>query len=130
MFAQPRGIHAYQQVQTETRSPLELVVMLYDGALASVMQARDAAARGDVRQRGAAVSKALSIVGALRETLNLSDGGTVAAELDRLYDYVTRRLLDVTARHDAAALVEVHKLLSGVRDAWHQIATQPHRAAS
>ena len=95
MFAQPRGIHAYQQVQTETRSPLELVVMLYDGALASVMQARDAAARGDVRQRGAAVSKALSIVGALRETLNLSDGGTVAAELDRLYDYVTRRLLDV-----------------------------------
>jgi flagellar protein FliS len=130
VFAQPRGIQAYQQVQTESRSPLELVVMLYDGALASVIQARDAAARGDLRQRGASVSKALSIVGALRETLNVSDGGTVAVELERLYDYVTRRLLDVTARHDAAALTEVHGLLVGVRDAWHQIATQPQQAAS
>ena len=130
MFAQPRGIHAYRQVQAESRSPLELVVMLYDGALANVTQAGEAAARGDLRQRGASVSKALSIVGALREGLNLSDGGTVAAELDRLYDYVTCRLLDVTARHDAGALTEVHKILSGLRDAWYQIASQPRQAVS
>jgi flagellar protein FliS len=130
VFAQPRGIQAYRQVQTESRSPLELVVMLYDGALVSVMQASDAAKRGDVRQRGASISKALSIVGALRETLNLSDGGAIAAELDRLYDYVTRRLLDATARHDAAALTEVHVLLSQLRDGWHQIATQPQQAVS
>lgn len=130
MFAQPRGIQAYQQVQTESRSPLELVVMLYDGALASVVQARDAAARGDVRQRGAAVSKALSIVGGLRETLDQDQGGAVAIELERLYDYVTRRLLDVTARQDIAALTEVHALLTKVRDAWHQIATRPQQAVS
>ncbi len=130
MFAQPRGIQAYRQVQTESRSPLELVVMLYDGALASVLQAGDAATRGDIRQRGAAISKALSIVGALREALDLSEGGAVAAELDRLYDYVTGRLVDVTVRGDTSALSEVHTLLSGLRDAWHQIATQPHQAAS
>jgi flagellar protein FliS len=109
---------------------MELVVMLYDGALASVLQAGEAGSRGDVRQRGAAVSRALSIVGALRETLNLSEGGAVAAELDRLYDYVTSRLLDVTARGDVSALTEVHTLLSGLRDAWHQLATQPQQAAS
>ena len=130
MYAQPRGIQAYRQVQAESRSPLELVVMLYDGALANVTQAREAAARGDLRQRGASVSKALSIVGALREGLNLSDGGAVAAELDRLYDYVTRRMLDVTARHDVSALTEVHKILSGLRDAWYQIASRPQQAVS
>jgi flagellar protein FliS len=130
VFAQPRGIQAYRQVQTESRSPLELVVMLYDGALASVLQARDAANRGDIRQRGASISKALSIVGALREALNLDEGGPVAAELDRLYDYVTGRLVDVTVRGDVSALAEVHKLLSGLREAWHQIATHPQQAAS
>ena len=130
MFAQPRGIQAYQQVQTESRSPLELVVMLYDGALVSLRQANEAAARGDLRQRGASVSRVLSIVGALRETLDLTEGGDVAAELDRLYDYVTCRLLDVTARHDAAALAEVQVLLSGVRDAWHQIASRPQPTVS
>jgi len=130
VFAQPRGIQAYQQVQTESRSPLELVVMLYDGALVSLRQANEAAARGDLRQRGASVSRVLSIVGALRETLDLTEGGAVAAELDRLYDYVTCRLLDATARHDAAALAEVQVLLSGVRDAWHQIASRPQPAVS
>jgi flagellar protein FliS len=130
VFAQPRGIQAYQQVQTESRSPLELVVMLYDGAIASLSQAHEAAARGDLRQRGAAVSKTLSIVGALREALDLTEGGAVAAELDRLYDYITCRLLDVTARHDAGALTEVRVLLSGVRDAWHQIASQSQQAVS
>jgi len=130
VFAQPRGIQAYQQVQTESRSPLELVVMLSDGALVSLRQANEAAARGDLRQRGASVSRVLSIVGALRETLDLTEGGDVAAELDRLYDYVTCRLLDVTARHDAAALAEVQVLLSGVRDAWHQIASRPQPTVS
>lgn len=125
-----RGIQAYRQVEVQSRSPLELVVMLYDGVLASVNEASVAAARGDVRARGAAVSKALSIVAALQENLNLRDGGAVAAELDRLYTYASRRLLDVTLKQDLSALGEVHKLLGGVRDAWHQIATQPAPAVS
>jgi flagellar protein FliS len=130
LFTEAHGINAYRQVEAQSRSPLELVVMLYDGALASLTQASDAAARGDVRQRSAAVSKTLSIVGALQENLNLSAGGAVAAELDRLYDYMTTRLLDVTVRQDVTGLAETYRLLSGLRDAWHQIATQPQQAAS
>ena len=98
--------------------------MLYDGALASITEARTAAASGDARTRVAAVSKALAIVCSLQETLNLNDGGAVAAELDRLYNYVTRRLLDVSTKQDLSALAEVHKLLTGLRDAWNQIAVQ------
>jgi flagellar protein FliS len=130
VYTGAQGINAYRQVEAQSRTPLELVVMLYDGALTSQNQASAAAARCDIRQRGAAVSKTLSIVGALQEALNLSDGGAVAAELDRLYDYVRGRLLDVTVRQDASGLSEVHRLLSGLREAWHQIATQPRQAAS
>ena len=130
MIIEARGIQAYQQVQTQSRSPLELVVMLYDGALTNLAQARAADACGDVRQRGAAISKTLAIVGALQETLDLDGGGTVAAELDRLYDYVTRRLLDVTVKRDAGAIDEIRKLLTGVRDAWTQIAAAPQALSS
>jgi flagellar protein FliS len=112
-------------VEVQSRSPLELVVMLYDGALASLTEARAAAATADARKRSAAVSKALSIICALQETLNLDEGGTVAAELDRLYSYATQRLLDVTVKNDHMAIAEVHRLLTGLRDAWQQIATQP-----
>lgn len=118
-------IDAYRQVQVQSRSPLELVVMLYDGALASITEARTAAAQGERRKRAAAVSKALTIICTLQETLNLEEGGHVASELDRLYTYASQRLLDVTVKQDLTALSEVHKLLSSVRDAWHQIAAQP-----
>jgi flagellar protein FliS len=119
-----RGVEAYRRVEAQSRSPLELVVMMYDGAIAAVTEATAAARRGDLRGRGSAVSKALSIVGALQENLNLTDGGDVAAELDRLYRYVTSRLLDVTTKHDVGALAEVHKLLTVVRDGWSEIASQ------
>jgi flagellar secretion chaperone FliS len=124
-------VEAYRRVEVQSRSPLELVVMLYDGALASLSDARAATASGDARKRGAAVAKALAIICSLQETLNLNDGGAVATELDRLYNYASQRLLDVTVKDDVGAIGEVHKLLAGLRDAWHQIATQyAHAAAS
>ena len=121
-------IEAYRRVEVQSRSPLELVVMLYDGALASLTEARAAAAQGDGHKRRAAVSKALAIICSLQETLNLDEGGAVASDLDRLYNYATRRLLDVTLNEDIAALAEVQKLLAGLRDAWHQIAVQQLQA--
>lgn len=122
MIAYSRGAAAYRQVEAQSRSPLELVVMLYDGALARLTEAGAAAARGDVRARGTAVTKALAIISSLQETLNVESGGTVAIELDRLYTYASQRLLDITLKQDESGIQEVHKLLSRLRDAWQQIA--------
>ena len=105
-----RGINAYRQVEAQSRSPLELVVMLYDGALASLAEAGAAAERGDQARRRAGVSKALAIISSLRENLNFTQGGTLAQELDRLYDYATVRLLDVTLKHDVGAIAEIEIL--------------------
>jgi flagellar protein FliS len=102
-----------------------LVVLLYDRAIAGLTEAHQAAARGDLRTRASAVSKALAIICALQETLNLEEGGALAEELDRLYDYATRRLVEVNTNQDLTALTEVHKLLETLRGAWQQIATQP-----
>jgi flagellar protein FliS len=115
-----RGVQAYQAVHVQSRSPLELVVMLFDGALRFLQQARDAQARGDVRTRAHGVSRALAIVGELQNTLNMDEGGALATELERLYLYMSGRLLDVTLKRDATALDEVHKLMALLRDGWAQ----------
>lgn len=117
-----RGAAAYRQVDAQSRSPLELVVMLYDGALARLTEADAAASRGDLPARGTAVSKALAIVTSLQENLNIEAGGSVAVELDRLYTYSSQRLLDVTIKQDVSGIQEVRRLLSQLREAWHQIA--------
>jgi flagellar protein FliS len=120
-----RGAEAYRQTEARSRSPLELVVMLYDGALRFVAEAIEADASGQLARRGKAISKALAIIGELQSTLNVKEGGDVAVELDRLYSYVQTRLLDVTMKKDPKALVEVQKLMTPLRDAWTQIANSP-----
>jgi flagellar secretion chaperone FliS len=116
-----RGANAYRRMEAETRSPMELVVMLYDGAIRFITEARDAIARNDVRTRTDASRRALEIVSELQNTLNVSDGGDIALELDRLYTYMSTRILEVT-RGDAAAADEIHKLLVTLREGWSQAA--------
>jgi flagellar protein FliS len=99
--------------------------MLYDGALASLSQARDAMARHDLVAKGRAMSKAMSIVGHLQGTLNMDAGGEVAEELDRLYLYITERLLEANMKGAVEPIDESIKLLTTLRDAWSQIATAP-----
>lgn len=122
---QARAAAAYKQVQVSSRSPLELVVMLYDGALAALGQARDALVRRDLVTKAVCLSQAFAIIGELQSSLNLEDGQDVAARLDAIYTYVTGRLSDANISGDAAHLDESIRLLSTLREAWAQVAARP-----
>ena len=125
-----RGAMASQRVDAQSRSPLELVVMLYDGAIRFLGEALEADTRKDYRTRATGVSKALAIVGELRSTLNLDEGSELALELDRLYDYMFGRLLEVATKRDFSGVEEVQRLLVTVREGWVQVsaATSPPRS--
>ena len=101
--------------------------MLYDGALRFVSQAEAAAA--DKRARSRALSRAMAIISELHNTLNVREGGDVAAELDRLYSFMHGRLIDVTMKGDTAAFEDVRKVLITLRDGWSQVATSTGSAA-
>jgi flagellar protein FliS len=124
-----RGIDTYRQTNVHTRSPLELVVMLYDGALSSLAETRAAMARNDVATRARAVAKALAILTELQGTLNMKEGGSIAEELDRLYAFAISRLVDVTTKKDAAAIDDIVRVLKPLRDAWSQAAQQQSSTA-
>jgi flagellar secretion chaperone FliS len=116
-----RAAQAYRRVESESRSPLELVVMMYDGALRFLGEASDAVERGDLRARAHAISRVLAIIGELQNTLDVEKGGAVADQLDDLYTYLTSRLLDVALKQDVTAIEEARKLLTPIRDAWSEI---------
>jgi flagellar protein FliS len=65
----------------------------------------------------------LAIIGELQNTLNVQQGGPVAAELDRLYSYVTARLVEVSAKNEGAPLDEVCQLLTTLREGWSSVAS-------
>jgi flagellar protein FliS len=120
-----RGLESYRQTQVKSRTPLELVVMLYDGVLGHLAVARDAVERKDIPARRDALSRAMAIVSELQSTLNVEQGGDIALALDDLYNYTTRRLMQAAIDNDVAPIDEVRRLLEGLRDSWRSIASQP-----
>lgn len=120
----------YHTVEVMSRSPLELVVMLYDGGLAAMAQAREALARGDHLAKAPALSKALAIVHALQSTLDMDAGRDVATQLDTLYSYVSERLVEANVRQDPALIDEAIRVFGTLREAWGQIAAAPVSQAS
>lgn len=123
MTATPaRAAAAYQEVNVSARSPLELVVLMYDGALIGLAQAREAIQRRDLVAKRKAMTKALGIVGHLQNTLNMEEGREIAEQLDRLYIFVTDRLIEANVHGRAEALDEAAKVLRTLREAWADIA--------
>ena len=109
-----------------TSSPGQLVVMMYDGVLKFVSIARAGCAlpesdpeRLQMVQNG--VCRSLAIIDELRSTLDKEKGGEYAENLERLYDYYSRRLIKAQISFDDAPLAEVEKLVGNLRDGWAQM---------
>ncbi len=112
-----------------TASPGQLVLMLYDGALRFMAQARagfalppDSARR--IETINTAILRTEAILQELRANLDHTSGGDLAENLHQLYDYYLRRLLEANLRKDETALVEVENLVRELRDGWAEMLQQ------
>ena len=119
------ALRQYQSVNTQAQvadaSPHRLIQMLMEGGLSRLAQAKGAMLHGQGAQKGELISKAIGIIGGLREGLDLNQGGEIAANLDRLYDYMVSRLVEANISNEPALLDEVAGLLRNVKTAWDAI---------
>ena len=117
---------AYQTQAVFTASPGQLVLMLYDGALRFLGHARDALqAPEDSPRRIEIINnnliKAQNILAELKGNLNHEIGGDHAANLDRLYEYYIRRLLEANMKKKVEPVIEIETLVRQLRDAWAEM---------
>lgn len=105
--------------------PHKLIAMLFQGALLAIASAKNGMLREDIPAKGAAISKAVLIIGeGLQGSLDKNVGGELAHSLDALYSYMCVRLVHANAHNDLAALDEVAGLLNELKDAWDSIRPQ------
>ena len=117
---------AYRQMHVATgvngASAHGLIGMLFDGLLGALAQARGAMRAKDIPARIRAISHAMRILDeGLSGALNLDEGGTLAADLKRLYTYLSLRLTQANLKNDEAALDECVRLIEPLKSAWSQI---------
>jgi flagellar protein FliS len=101
-----------------TANPVHLIQLLYRGALDSITSARRYLKLGDIRARSRAISKAMAIVTELSLSLNHPAGGDVSKNLDELYGYAQKLLIQANAEQSDPPLAEVERLLSTLMEAW------------
>ncbi|WP_194723870.1 flagellar export chaperone FliS [Noviherbaspirillum malthae] len=131
MFSSNRyGAKAYSMVGLESgvlgASPHKLIVMLFDGALAAIANARHHIVARHIVEKSTAIDKAATIIeSGLRASLNKEVGGALALTLDTMYHYLCQRLLQANLTNDVEILDEVSLHLRDLRDAWNAIEHRP-----
>jgi flagellar protein FliS len=106
-------------------TPLELVVILYDGAIDAVRAAREHLASKNIHARGRAVSKAVSILLELSRSLNFEAGDReLSQRLAGVYWFMRSSLLEANFRQTDDGLATTERLLVSLREAWVAVSVQ------
>ena len=125
MNAGQKAFQAYKETGTSTAvmdaTPHQLTALLFKAVLDKLAIAEGAISRGDVPARCDAISKATNIVIELKSTLDLENGGDVASELDRLYEFSINELLDANSQKSIEKIRSVRAVISQINEAWIQI---------
>lgn len=116
-----RAMSAYRSA-AETVTPAVAIVMLYDGAMQRLHQAREAIDDGRIEDRFNLVGKAAAIVQGLQCQLDFAAGGEVATLLDGYYDYILQRMTQINIKNDPAICDELVERLREMRASWAAIA--------
>ncbi|EHQ58607.1 flagellar biosynthetic protein FliS [gamma proteobacterium HIMB55] len=126
MNAGIKAFTEYQQTNAATAvmdaSPHQLTQLLLKAAMDKLSVAVGAVERNDIQLRVASIARAIDIVIELKSTLDVEKGGDVAAELDRLYQFVLDQLLDANLQSDTSKLQAAREIIGTIHEAWVQIA--------
>jgi flagellar secretion chaperone FliS len=117
----------YAATQVGTADRLQLVVMLYEGAISFCRQAQEKMALKDASGKGLYLGKALDIIAELNASLNFHEGKEVAANLFHLYNFMTAHLTRANLNWDNDAVTEVIGMLTQLKAAWEEVCRKARR---
>jgi flagellar secretion chaperone FliS len=118
----------YLANSVNTAAPEQLMLMLYDGAIRFISLGIQAIENGIIDKRAYYINKTSAIVSEFAATLDHSQDAKLAEDLDALYGYMLRRMMEANMKNDPVPLIEVKELLSGLRATWARPSTSTNRS--
>ncbi len=113
---------AYTNTMVKTSaSPVDLIIMLYDGAIEHLNRAVFYINQGEISKKNQSISKVVAIIEELLSSLNMEVGGEIAKNLQALYIYMITEITRANIRNDIEKIRHIEFLLKEIRSAWRQI---------
>lgn len=124
-----QGFNAYTAVSLESQingaTPHQLIVLLYDGAINAMRRAEIYFQSGNIARRGEMLSRAINIIdNGLRAGLDHDKGGEIASELESLYEYISRTLLEANLNKSGENLPHLIALMTEMSETWQSVSPQ------
>lgn len=110
---------AYQQNSVTQSTPGELTLMLYNGCLKFLNQAKKGIELKDVELKNTNIQKAQNILRELMITLDPNQ--EISQSMGSLYEYMINRLIEANLKNDLAIVDEVYGLTTEFRETWKQV---------
>ena len=129
MFNENNPYKRYRQTQIETASQLELIIMMYDGAIRFCNQGKTAIEEKKYNEANKLLQRAQDIVDELNVSLNM-DAGEIATHLRSLYDFINSKLVEANVRKDPALIDHAVGLLTELRSSWMALQKGQKKAVS
>jgi len=122
------GSGQYRQTQVSTVDKGRLIVLLYEGAIKFLRDAIKAQEQGDIPAKANFINRALDIISELSQSLNMQEGGDIAANLKRIYLFWTDHLLKAKVSRDSKAMEDVIEMMSSLIEAWQAVCNDAEAA--
>ena len=120
-----KGANQYRQVgmtsEVEGADPHRLIQMLMEGALIRMSQAKNMIADKNYEGKAKLLGRVMEIIATLQSSLDKDQGGELSDNLERLYDYMNRRLLAASSANDTGMIDEVMSLMLEIKSGWDGI---------
>lgn len=115
------GANAYRKNAAMGASPVQLVVMLYDGAIRFMEEGKRAMEEKNYEVQNAKLQRAQKIVMELMGSLDFAQGGEVAKNLLKLYEFVLAELVEANITDDPQRISNAQHTMRELREAWAAI---------
>ena len=114
------SVALHSQAEASVSDRIQVVTMLYDGAINFICKAREKMDTGDSLGKAHFIKKTTAIVQELSGSVNM-EGGEIATNLKNLYGFVLESLTKAEISNNRDALNDAEKVVEILQGAWHEI---------
>lgn len=108
----------------QSSSHFDQLIMLYDGAIKYVNQAKYALQDEDYAKRFNLLNRASSIIRGLQECLDLDNGGETAEALSRAYDDLDIQIIFATSSENIEVFDKIIDNIKSLKSSWESIRSE------
>jgi flagellar secretion chaperone FliS len=108
----------YQQTAATTADGGDLLILTYEALLRWLSRAQEAIDAGNLVDAHQALMYSQDLILNLSTSLDFERGGDIATNLQALYQFLSREIVQANVDKDSARIGSVRELIAPLLDAW------------